>query len=81
MTSPPARVTRVSSSTGPFTGTVLSDATRRPESVPGETKILWRADNSTVQYSTDNSSEGGQADHLGHPQLQVTCIIFSSIRF
>ena len=35
---------RVSSRTGPYTGTVLSDAIRRPHSVEGETVLLWRAD-------------------------------------
>ena len=30
--------------TGPYSGTVLSDAIRRPHSVDGETKLLWRAD-------------------------------------
>ena len=30
--------------TGPYSGTVLSDAIRRPHSVEGETKLLWRAD-------------------------------------
>ena len=38
------QIKRVSSGTGPYTGTVLSDAIRRPHSVPGETKLLWRAD-------------------------------------
>ena len=32
------------SQTGPYTGTVLSDAIRRPHSVQGETRLLWRAD-------------------------------------
>ena len=38
------QIKRVSSTTGPYKGTVLSDAIRQPHSVPGETKVLWRAD-------------------------------------
>ena len=38
------QIKRISSITGPYTGTVLSDAIRRPHSVDGETKLLWRAD-------------------------------------
>ena len=35
---------RVSSSTGPHNGTFLSDAIRLPQSVAGQTSLLWRAD-------------------------------------
>ena len=35
---------RVSSSTGPHNGTYLSDAIRQPQSVAGQTSLLWRAD-------------------------------------
>ena len=35
---------RVSSSTGPHTGTNMSDAIRLPQSVAGQTSLLWRAD-------------------------------------
>ena len=38
------QIKRIISSTGPYTGTILSDAIRRPHSVTGETKLLWRAD-------------------------------------
>ena len=34
---------RVKSSTGPYNGTVLSDAIRKPYSVAGQTELLWRA--------------------------------------
>ena len=39
---------RVSSSTGPLTGTFLSDALRQPQSVAGQTSLLWRADTQTA---------------------------------
>ena len=47
------QIKRVISGTGPYTGTVLSDAIRRPHSVPGETRLLWRADRETAGQSDD----------------------------
>ena len=48
----------------------------RPKSCGGLTTVLY----STVQTTVLRGGRLG-ADHLGHPQLQVTCIIFSSIWF
>ena len=38
------QVKRVSSWTGPNNGTIMTVAIRKPESVAGHTKLLWRAD-------------------------------------
>merc|ERR1719347_1984990 len=37
------RVERVSSTTGPLDGTALSSAIRSPQSVAGQTEVLWSA--------------------------------------
>ena len=42
------QIKRVSSTTGPYTETVLSDAIRKPETIPGETTLLWSADYSAA---------------------------------
>ena len=37
-------IKRVSSTTGPYLGTVLSDAIRKQHTVADETEVLWQAD-------------------------------------
>ena len=38
------QIKRVSSTTGPYLGTVLSDAIRKQHTVADETEVLWQAD-------------------------------------
>ena len=42
------QIKRVNSETGPYLGTVLSDAIRKQYTVPGETTLLWQADRQTA---------------------------------
>ena len=42
----PWQIKRVNSSTGPV-GTDLSEAIRDPDSIPGQTEMLWKSDNTT----------------------------------
>lgn len=44
----PWQIKRVNSMTGPYKGSVLSDAIRSSSSVNEETTLLWSADNSTA---------------------------------
>lgn len=37
------QIKRVTSSTGPMQGTLMTDAIRNTASVPGQTKVLWAA--------------------------------------
>ena len=68
------QIKKVSSSTGPFEGTVLSDAIRNSESVPGQTKLVWRADNSTAGGWKDGVSYRFRLTHrprLGLIRLEL----------
>ena len=38
------QIKRVHSNTGPYAESILSDAIRKPSTVPGETTLLWSAD-------------------------------------
>eukprot|EP00092_Neocalanus_flemingeri_P009610 GFUD01010342.1.p1 GENE.GFUD01010342.1~~GFUD01010342.1.p1 ORF type:complete len:223 (+),score=63.41 GFUD01010342.1:82-669(+) len=42
------QIKRVNSETGPYLGTVLSDAIRKQYTVPGETTLLWEGDRQTA---------------------------------
>ena len=42
----PWQIKRVNSSTGPV-GTDLSEAIRDPDSIPGQTEMLWKSSNTT----------------------------------
>ena len=68
------QIKKMSSSTGPFEGTVLSDAIRNSESVPGQTKLVWRADNSTAGGWKDGVSYRFRLTHrprLGMIRLEL----------
>ena len=41
------QVKRINSKSGPLKGTILSDAIRSANSVPGETEVLWAAKDET----------------------------------
>ena len=68
------QIKKMSSSTGPFEGTVLSDAIRDLVSVPGQTKLLWRADNSIAGGLKDGVSYRFRLTHrprLGLIRLEL----------
>ena len=48
------QIKRVNSETGPYLGTVLSDAIRKQYTVPGETTLLWQADRQTAGNNNQN---------------------------
>merc|ERR1719347_1117793 len=66
------RVERVSSTTGPLDGTALSSAIRSPQSVAGQTEVLWSA------------AEGWKAKtsyrfHITHRPNDVTRVSYESV--